>query len=152
VLFLGHVANEKRISTDPSKIEAGQNWPTPTWVKDIRSFLGLRFYYRKFVSKFADIAKPLHKLTELNKTRLSLGLQPSFDILTRALSSPIFSYPNEHGFVILDTDVSNNDLEAVLPWTHGVEKNNKLLQQNFQRCWETIICDTQRALGHSPIH
>ena len=64
VSFLGHIVSGEGISTDPSKIEAVKNWPIPTNVKEVRSFLGLRSYYRKFGNHFADIAGPLHKLTE----------------------------------------------------------------------------------------
>lgn len=82
VSFLGHVVNENGISTDPEKIEAVQNWPVPNSIKDIRSFLGLCSYYRKFVHKFADIAKPLHKLTESNQEFLwDRDCQEAFDKL-----------------------------------------------------------------------
>lgn len=64
VSFLGHIVSGKGISTNPSKLESVKNWPVPKTVKDFRSFLGLCSYYRKFSSKFADIARPLHKLTE----------------------------------------------------------------------------------------
>jgi len=47
--FLGHVVSSKRVGTDPEKISAVQDWPVPTDVKKIRSFLGLASYYRKFV-------------------------------------------------------------------------------------------------------
>ena len=62
VSFLGHIVRGEGINTDPSKIEAVKNWPIPTNVKEVRSFLGLRFYYMKFVNHFADIAGPLHKI------------------------------------------------------------------------------------------
>lgn len=49
IAYLGHVINEHGVSTDPSKIQTIQNWPTPTCAKDVHSFLGLAGYYRKFV-------------------------------------------------------------------------------------------------------
>ena len=52
------------IQTDPEKIKAVKEWPVPKFVKDVRRYLGFCSYYRKFVKNFADIARPLHKLTE----------------------------------------------------------------------------------------
>ena len=64
VKFLGHVVSEEGVATDPEKVEVVTNWPLPQDVKDVRGFLGLCTYYRRFVPSFADVACPLHKLTE----------------------------------------------------------------------------------------
>ena len=63
VAFLGHVISAEGISVDPQKIEAIVNWKPPTNVTEIRSFLGLAGYYRKFVEGFSKLAAPLTKLT-----------------------------------------------------------------------------------------
>ncbi|XP_073137027.1 uncharacterized protein [Henckelia pumila] len=66
VIFLGHVISGDGISVDPSKVEAVINWPRPTSVPDIRIFMGLAGYYRRFIAGFSSIAKPITQLTQKN--------------------------------------------------------------------------------------
>ena len=66
VAFLGHVVSKDGIQVDPKKIEAVADWPRPTTVIEIRSFLGLAGYYRRFVKDFSKIAAPLTRLTQKN--------------------------------------------------------------------------------------
>ena len=63
VAFLGHVVSKDGIQVDPKKIEAVAKWQRPTTVTEIRSFLGLAGYYRRFVKDFFKIAAPLMRLT-----------------------------------------------------------------------------------------
>ena len=100
VSFLGHIVNENGIATDPSKLEAIKKWPIPQNVRDVRSFLGLCSYYRKFIYKVSDIARPLHALTEANKKILwNSDCTLAFGKLKEALTSaPILSYPNDDDF------------------------------------------------------
>ncbi|GJU23628.1 putative reverse transcriptase domain-containing protein [Tanacetum coccineum] len=67
VHFLGHVVNQSGIHVDPSKIEAVKNWKAPTTPSEVRSFLGLAGYYRRFIVNFSKIAKPLTSLTQKNQ-------------------------------------------------------------------------------------
>ena len=60
--YLGHIVSKDGIKTDPKKIEAIKNWPVPKTVTEVQSFLGFTNYYRKFVSKYAQIAKPINQL------------------------------------------------------------------------------------------
>ena len=62
--YLGHVISGEGISTDPMEIQAISTWPSPTSVSQLRSFLGLCSYYRRFIPSFADVARSLHKLLE----------------------------------------------------------------------------------------
>ena len=63
VAFLGHIISAEGVSVDPQKVEAILNWQPPTSVTEIRSFMGLARYYRKFVEGFSKIATPLTRLT-----------------------------------------------------------------------------------------
>jgi len=88
VEFLGHVISAKGIATSEKKIKDVSNWPRPRSVKDVRSFLGLCSYYRKFVQDFAKIAKPLHRLTEKNNHFLWCNdCEKSFNELKHKLTS-----------------------------------------------------------------
>src|SRR5436190_16279062 len=64
IIYLGHIISENGIQPDPSKLKAIREFPTPTKVKDVQSFIGLAGYYRKFIEDFSKIAKPLTKLTK----------------------------------------------------------------------------------------
>jgi hypothetical protein len=66
VSFLGRVISKDGIAVDPSKVEAVVNWEWPTNVHEIRSFLGLAGYYRRFVEGFSNLSGPLTALTKKN--------------------------------------------------------------------------------------
>jgi len=63
VNFLRHVQTEAGIEVHPGKVAAVQNWPTPRNLTELRSFVGLCSYYRRFISEFANVATPLHEFT-----------------------------------------------------------------------------------------
>jgi hypothetical protein len=67
VAFLGHVISKGGISVDPSKVQDILSWNAPTSVSDIRSFLGLAGYYRRFIEGFSKISKPMAELLEKDK-------------------------------------------------------------------------------------
>lgn len=128
VSYLGHVVSAEGVATDPEKTKAVREWPTPTTVRDVRSFLGFASYYRRFVPKFAQAAGPLHKLVAdlgsggSNKStkkpiqgRWTEECQRSFEKLKNLLTSaPILAYPDYNQPFILETDASNEGLGAVL--------------------------------------
>ena len=101
--FLGHVILAKGVSVDPQKIEAVVNWKPPKNVSEVRSFLSLVGYYRKFVEGFSRIAAPLNKLTRKDvKYDWVDACQQSFEKLKgRLTSAPVLVFPNwRDGFVV----------------------------------------------------
>jgi len=109
VHFLGHVISANGIATDPAKVRLVAEWPTPTSLKQLRGFLGLSGYYRKFVRGYAQVAAPLTAMLRKNQPFLwSDECQAAFDTLKRALiSPPVLTMPDDHGTFILDTDASD---------------------------------------------
>ena len=98
---------------------------TPVSVKEIRSFLGLASYYRRFVEHFAQKAGPLHALTHKNaKFHWDEKCEEAFQLLKAALmTSPILAMPLDEGRYYLDTDASNESIGAVLQQEQdGVKK------------------------------
>ena len=67
VAYLRHIVSSEGVATDSQKVQAIAEWPIPRCVKDVRSFLGLASYYKKFICGFAQIASPLHALTEKSR-------------------------------------------------------------------------------------
>ena len=67
VEYLGHIVSKDGVATDPKKITAIYSWPVPRSTKEVKSFVGLCSYYRRFVKGFADIARPLHRATEADR-------------------------------------------------------------------------------------
>ncbi len=118
--FLGHRISGDGIATDEDKISAIKDWPRPRNKKDVKSFLGLGSYYKKFVKNFSAIAKPLYQLTGKNQRfSWSPEAQRSFDELKVALSSsPVLAYPQIGQPMILDTDSSQYVSGAVLSQVH----------------------------------
>ncbi|GFX32226.1 retrovirus-related Pol polyprotein from transposon 412 [Trichonephila clavipes] len=116
VNYLGHIISAEGVRTDPEKVSAVKNWKRPENLRELRSFLELCTYYRKFVKGFSNIARPLHKLTESKqKFQWTKECEDSFLQLKEALtSSPILIYPQPDKPFILDTDASNESVGAVL--------------------------------------
>lgn len=116
ISYLGHVISEQGVGTDPSKISAITTWPTPTTAKELRSFLGLAGYYRKFVRHFSIISKPLTEL--LKKNTIFVWNQThaqSFTALKSALnSSPVLALPDFSKAFCIEADASGSGIGAVL--------------------------------------
>eukprot|EP00879_Flechtneria_rotunda_P001398 GHRR01001550.1.p1 GENE.GHRR01001550.1~~GHRR01001550.1.p1 ORF type:complete len:633 (+),score=44.76 GHRR01001550.1:1745-3643(+) len=120
--FLGHVVCADGIKPDPKKIEAVCNWPTPRNVHEVRSYLGLTGYYRRFIKHYAHVALPLTDLTKANtpwQWREDVEGR-SFQQLTDALTSaPVMASPDPSLPYEVYTDASQYALGAVLLQNQG---------------------------------
>ena len=116
VAFLGHIVGKDGILVDPSKIEAVKNWPRPASVSEVRSFLGLASYYRRFVEGFSKIAVPLTELTRKSvRFNWSEKCETSFQELKQWLiTAPVVSLPKENGKFVVYCDASKLGLGCVL--------------------------------------
>ena len=113
---MGHVISGEGISVDPSKIEEITSWDRPKNVTEIRSFLGLAGYYRRFVQDFSIIAKPLSQLTRKeSKFIWSDKCEESFqELKKRLVSAPILVLPSGSGNFVVYSDASHQGLGCVL--------------------------------------
>src|ERR1043165_5135316 len=93
IKFLGHKISQERISTDPEKIEAMQNLPTPRNLKDVQSVLGLFQYYKNFVKDFVRIAGPIYLALKRDNFQWGLEQDRAFEHLKKAMTeAPILAY------------------------------------------------------------
>ena len=129
VKYLGHIVSEEGVSTDPAKTEAIRTWPKPKTEKELRSFLGIAGYYRRFVQNFAKIAAPLHSILskpEKSKSKTKMkskqfvklwndNCDKAFETLKEKLTTtPVLGYPDFSKEFILEIDASFEGLGAVL--------------------------------------
>ncbi|XP_075499247.1 uncharacterized protein LOC142537633 [Primulina tabacum] len=130
VSFLGHIVSKDGIALDPMKIEAIKQWPIHTTVSEVRSFLGLAGYYRRFIANFSKIALSLTNLTrKAVKFEWTSECQHGFQVLKDKLtSSPILALPCGTEDFIVYTDASKMGLEAVL-MQHGKRSEIAIVEQ-----------------------
>ncbi|GKA28014.1 putative reverse transcriptase domain-containing protein [Tanacetum coccineum] len=116
VQFLGHVIDSKGIHVDPAKIESIKDWATPKTPTEIRQFLGLAGYYRRFIEGFFKIAKSMTKLTQKNvKFDWEEKEEAAFQLIKQKLcSAPILTLPKGSENFIVYCDASHKGLGAVL--------------------------------------
>ena len=119
--FLGHIINQHGIKMEPSKIEAVTKWPQPKNVHEVRSFLGLAGYYRRFVKDFSMIASPLTELLHKNKKFEWTDVQESaFQQLKLAVcGAPVLIIPNPKLPYTIVTDASGFAIGAALCQDHS---------------------------------
>lgn len=122
ITYLGHMCSLNGVNPDERLVQAVKDFPTPTTIKKIQSFLGLANYYRQFIQNFARIASPLYnilKTTDLQASRKILNwtqeCERAFQELKHALvTAPVLTYPDFERDFTITCDASIDGLEAVL--------------------------------------
>jgi hypothetical protein len=115
VEYLGHIISGTGVATDPSKIQDIIDWKTPQTIKQLRGFLGLAGYYRRFIPHYALICQPLHKALKKNSFAWEEEQQLAFDKLKQVMSQPpLLALPNFSMPFTLETDACDTGLGAVL--------------------------------------
>ncbi|GJU69224.1 putative reverse transcriptase domain-containing protein [Tanacetum coccineum] len=109
VQFLGHVIDSQGIHVDPAKIEAVKNWASPTTPTEIRQFLGLAGYYRRFIKDFSKITKSLTELTQKNKKYIwGENQESAFQMLNQKLcEASILALPEGNDDIVVYCDASH---------------------------------------------
>jgi hypothetical protein len=128
VTYLGHAISQNGVAIDSSKISAISSWSTPTNLKELRSFLGLAGYYRKFVRHFGIICQPLNALLKYFFVFVwTQQHQTTFEALKQVLiSAPVLALPNFTKPFAIETYASDSRIRAVLmhdgqPWYFRIE-------------------------------
>jgi len=114
--YLGHVISSNGVSTDPHKIQAVKDWPVPSNIKDVRGFLGLTGYYRRFIKHYSLISRPLTLLLRKGTPFVwSVTTQETFDLLKQTMvTAPVLALPQFNKSFTVETDASETGLGAVL--------------------------------------
>ena len=148
IQFLGHLVDANGIQPLPEKVQAIRDWPTPRCLKDVRSFVGMAGYYRKFVHNFALLAEPLTRLTKQNvKFSWSQEAEQSFNRLKQALlDAPILAFPYPDRMCILDTDASDLAYGAVLSQSVDGQERPIAFFSKIMNAAQMRYCATRREL------
>ena len=129
--YLGHWVSTKGVEADHEKVKAMLEWPVPKNVRELRGFLGLTGYYRRFVANYGAIAMPLMRLTKKNNFRWSEEATQAFEFLKKAMVTlPILVLPNFQLPFEIETDASWFGLSVVL------SQNKKLIAYFSQKLSE----------------
>ena len=146
VKYLGHVVSGEGIAMDPEKVESIRSWPTPTTAKEIRSFVGLCSYYRRFIAGFSNLVQPLLKCADTAFTWTTEAEEVFHKLKTALTEAPILGYPNSEDEIVLDTDASLTGVGAVLSQLQdGQEKVIAYYSCSLNKA-ERNYCVTRREL------
>ena len=128
VSFLGHVIIGDGIQTDPAKTSSIATWPLPQNISQLRGFLGLASYYRRFIKEFGKIALPMTAMLENDEAFIwtDKGKRAFTEIKHFLTNPPILAYPDFFATFILDTDASDFGIGAVLSQKGKDESENPI--------------------------
>jgi len=114
--YLGMIITKNQIKMNPTKLEGIKDWPSPTTVKQVRSFLGFGNFYRKFIGHYADIARPLNDLTKKDLTwNWTDACQEAFEKLKEEFQkAPVLLMPDSTKPFVIETDASKFATGAVI--------------------------------------
>lgn len=150
VAYLGHVVGRDGISCDEAKVTAVREWPAPKNLTDVRSFLGLVNYYRRFIPNCAEVATPMVALTQKGRPfSWDEHCQEAFEELKdRLTQAPVLAYPSTDAGkkFILDTDASGFAIGAVLSQLQEGEENVIAYASKSLNKAQRTYCTTYREL------
>ena len=149
VIFLGHVVSGEGIKPSPTNVTKVVDWSTPKTAKQVKQFVAMASYYRRYVRNFASTARPMVDLTKKGKKFLwSEACENAFNSLKRALiSADVMGYPlNEAGEFILDVDASDLGIGAVLHQVQGGKETVLAYASRSLNKAEANYCITEKEL------
>ena len=123
--YLGHILTPDGLKPNPALVSAVQGFSVPTNLKELRRFLRLASYYRRFIPRFASIAQPLHHLTckDVSFVWTEAAASAFEELKEKLTTSPVLAYPSFDQDFVLETDASISGLGAVLA---QVQSDSKL--------------------------
>ncbi|XP_027157841.1 uncharacterized protein LOC113759461 [Coffea eugenioides] len=115
VAYLGHVISGEEVQADPQKVQAIQQWPVSSNLKELRGFFGLVGYYRRFIKDFGKLARPLTELLKKNNFIWTKQATEAFSKLKLVMSSPpVLALPDFSQTFEVETDASGDGIGAIL--------------------------------------
>lgn len=132
--YLGHTVSGNGVEMDQSKVQAVLDWSSPTSIKQLRGFLGLTGYYRRFIQGYASIALPLTSLLKKDSFKWDAQADLAFQQLKQAIThAPVLALPDFTQPFTLETDASGSGIRAILSQgSHPIAYFSKRLTVKMQ--------------------